>query len=75
MVKTNINMEINLNGPEGNIYFILKKAHKLLNENGQEELAAQMYHEVVNSSCYKKALEAIESYVKINYVNTERYKI
>lgn len=55
---------MNLAGMDGNIFAILGKAARLLREDGQPDLAAEMTRRVFRSHSYEKALEIISQYVE-----------
>lgn len=56
--------KLNLNGMDGNIFFILGKASQLLRKNGQSEQAKEMTDRVYKSGDYGEALSIISEYVE-----------
>lgn len=61
-------MQIDFNGPEGNIYFILAKAAELLKQSfipDQTKRIDKMKNRVIQSQSYSEALQIIEEYVNI----------
>lgn len=74
-MKTNLSLEVNLNSPEGNIYFILTKAVELLNSNGYRKYADDIVKRVVGADSYKDALRIIEEYINVKYNNSHAYQM
>ena len=56
--------KLNLNGMDGNIFFILGKATQLLRKNGQIEQAKEMTDRVYKSGDYGQALSIISEYIE-----------
>jgi len=53
-----------LEGHDGNIYFILGRASNLLKQAGQPDQAQEMWDRVLNSQSYNEALNIISEYVE-----------
>ena len=64
MVSERDRPKMKLLGHDGNIYFIMADARKLLIRNGQEKEAEEMYDRVQKSGDYNKALGIISEYVE-----------
>ena len=60
-----LKMQIDLNGSEGNIFFIEGKAVKLLRESGRSQEADEMKMRVEQCGNYYRALDIINEYVRI----------
>jgi hypothetical protein len=60
-------IEIELAGPDGNIFAILSKATKILLDEGKAMTAKEMQGRVFNSLSYETARGIIEEYVTVIY--------
>jgi hypothetical protein len=56
--------KMDLVGQDGNIFFILGRASRLLKDAGQKEQAEEMFQRVTNSGSYHEALFIISEYVE-----------
>ena len=56
--------KMQLEGHDGNIYFILGRASNLLKQAGQPDQAQEMWDRVLNSQSYNEALNIISEYVE-----------
>lgn len=56
--------KMQLEGHDGNIYFILGWASNLLKQAGQPDQAQEMWDRVLNSQSYNEALNIISEYVE-----------
>lgn len=63
---------MNLVGMDGNIFYILGTASKLLHRTGQAEQAKEMEQRVKQSHDYYKALGIISEYVETELSGTAR---
>lgn len=61
-------LRFNLNGPEGNIFYILGSAYSQLVNEGKKELAEEMKNKVTSSKDYETAKLVIAEYVDVEYV-------
>ena len=56
--------KMQLEGMDGNIYFILGSASILLKENNMEQEAQEMWDRILDSKSYNEALAIISEYVE-----------
>lgn len=56
--------KMKLIGQDGNIFAVLGRASRLLNENGQSDQAKEMCDRVYQSGDYYKALNIVSEYVE-----------
>ncbi len=56
--------KMQLEGQDGNIYFILGRASRLLKEHGMEVQSKEMWDRVLSSKSYEEALSIISEYVE-----------
>jgi hypothetical protein len=56
--------KMDLVGQDGNIFFILGRASRLLKDVGQKAQAEEMFQRVTNSGSYHEALFIISEYVE-----------
>ncbi len=54
---------ININGTEGNIFFIISRATNCLKSYGKDKEALEMQNKVFKAKSYEKALSIIKEYV------------
>ena len=64
IARTIIGGRCQLVGQDGNVFSILARANKLLQENGQEPAAKEMIARVQKSENYYQALHIISEYVE-----------
>ena len=56
--------KMQLEGQDGNIYFILGRASNLLKQAGQPDQAQEMWDRVLDSKSYDEALSIVSEYVE-----------
>lgn len=69
-----IRPKLQLIGHDGNIFFILEDAKRLLTRNGQEKEADEMCKRVFKSGSYYEALGIISEYVETELSSTQEKK-
>lgn len=60
------NLEIDLSGPDGNVFVVLGRASALL--RGQPKKKKEMIDRVTKSGSYMEALKIINEYVRIRQI-------
>lgn len=56
--------KMQLEGQDGNIYFVLGRASRLLKEHGMEAQSKEMWDRVLSSKSYDEALSIVSEYVE-----------
>lgn len=56
--------ELNITGQDGNIFFVLGAASKILKQKGLADQAVEMKNRVTSSGSYQEALSIIGEYVE-----------
>ncbi len=58
-------LELDLSGPDGNIFAVMGKAAALLRRHGRQAEAKRMIDEVTRSRSYEEALQVVNRYVAL----------
>ena len=65
-------LQIDLNGSDGNIFVVIGRAAEILKQNEQRDKANEMKNRVIKQKSYDDALKVINEYVEIRQITAYR---